>query len=43
MLEETVTITGTAEPNKDTTIWIKDQDKKIMHTMTFLQVMQMEV
>jgi len=30
-LEETVTITGTAEPNKDTTIWIKDQDKKIVH------------
>ena len=28
---ETVTITGTAEPNKDTTIWIKDQDKKIVH------------
>jgi len=27
---ETVTITGTAEPNKDTTIWIKDQDKKIV-------------
>ena len=30
-VEETVTITGTAEPNKDTTIWIKDQDKKIVH------------
>jgi len=27
---ETVTITGTAEPNKDTTIWNKDQDKKIV-------------
>jgi len=34
-LEETVTITGTAEPNKDTTIWIKDQDKKIMHYDVF--------
>jgi len=29
-LEQTVTITGTAEPNKDTTIWIKDQNKKIV-------------
>jgi len=28
---ETVTITGTAEPNKNTTIWIKNQDKKIVH------------
>ena len=27
---ETISITGTAEPNKDTTIWIKDQDKKIV-------------
>jgi len=27
---ETVNITGTAEPNKNTTIWIKDQDKKIV-------------
>ena len=27
---ETITMTGTAEPNKDTTIWIKDQDKKIV-------------
>jgi len=34
-LEETVTITGTAEPNKDTTIWIKDQDKKIVHYDVF--------
>ena len=32
---ETVTITGTAEPNKDTTIWIKDQDKKIVHYNVF--------
>jgi len=32
---ETVTITGTAEPNKDTTIWIKDQDKKIMQYDVF--------
>jgi len=32
---ETVTITGTAEPNKDTTIWIKDQNKKIMHYDVF--------
>jgi len=28
---ETVTITGTVEPNKDTTIWLKDQNKKIIH------------
>nr|AIE99866.1 hypothetical protein [uncultured marine thaumarchaeote KM3_125_A06] len=34
-LEETVTITGTTEPNKDTTIWIKDQDKKIVHYDVF--------
>ena len=34
-LEETVTITGTAEPNKDTTIWIKDQDKKIVYYDVF--------
>jgi len=34
-LEETVTITGTAEPNKNTTIWIKDQDKKIVHYDVF--------
>jgi len=32
---ETVTITGTAEPNKDTTIWIKDQNKKIIHYDVF--------
>ena len=32
---ETVTITGTAEPNKDTTIWIKDQDKKIVYYDVF--------
>ena len=32
---ETVTITGTAEPNKNTTIWIKDQAKKIMHYDVF--------
>jgi len=32
---ETVTITGTAEPNKNTTIWIKDQDKKIIHYDVF--------
>jgi len=34
-LEETVTITGTVEPNKDTTIWIKDQDKKIVYYDVF--------
>jgi len=32
---EAVTITGTAEPNKNTTIWIKDQNKKIMHYDVF--------
>jgi len=32
---ETVTITGTAEPNNDTTIWVKDQDKKIIHYDVF--------
>jgi len=32
---ETVTITGTAEPNKDTTIWIKDQDEKIIQYDVF--------
>jgi hypothetical protein len=32
---ETVTITGTVEPNNDTTIWIKDQDKKIIHYNVF--------
>ena len=29
-LGETVSITGTSEPNKSTTIWVKDEDKKIM-------------
>jgi len=28
-LGETVSITGTSEPNKSTTIWVKDQTKKI--------------
>jgi len=32
---EIVTITGTAEPNKDTTVWIRDQDKKIVHYDVF--------
>jgi len=32
---EAVTITGTAEPNNDTTIWIKDQNKKIVHYDVF--------
>jgi len=32
---ETVTITGSAEPNKDTTLWIKDQDKKIVYYDVF--------
>jgi len=32
---EPVTITGTAEPNNDTTIWIKDQNKKIIHYDVF--------
>ena len=32
---ETVTITGTAEPNTNTTIWIKDQNKKIIHYDVF--------
>ena len=27
---ETVSISGTSEPNKDTTIWVRDQDKKIV-------------
>jgi len=27
---ETVTITGTAEPNKNTTVWVKDENKKIV-------------
>jgi len=34
-LGETITITGTAEPNNDTTIWIKDQNKKIIHYDVF--------
>jgi len=29
-LGETVSITGTSEPNKSTTIWVKDQNKKIV-------------
>ena len=28
---DTVSIIGISESNTDTTIWIKDQDKKIMH------------
>jgi len=32
---EAVTITGTAEPNKNTTIWVKDQNKKIIHYDVF--------
>jgi len=32
---EAVTITGTAEPNKDTTIWVKDQNKKIVQYDVF--------
>jgi len=32
---ETVTITGTAEPNHDTTVWVKDQNKKIVHYDVF--------
>jgi len=32
---ETVTITGSAEPNNDTTIWVKDQNKKIVHYDVF--------
>jgi len=27
---ETVAITGTAEPNNDTTVWVKDENKKIV-------------
>ena len=30
-LGETVSITGTSEPNKETVIWIKDENKKIIH------------
>ena len=29
-LGETVSITGTSEPNKSTTVWVKDQTKKIV-------------
>jgi hypothetical protein len=32
---EAVTITGTAEPNNNTTIWVKDQDKKIVYYDVF--------
>jgi len=32
---ETVTITGTAEPNNNTTVWVKDQNKKIVHYDVF--------
>ena len=32
---EAVTITGTAEPNNDTTIWIKNENKKILHYDVF--------
>jgi len=32
---ETVTITGTGEPNNNTTIWVKDQNKKIIHYDVF--------
>ena len=32
---EAVTITGTGEPNDDTTIWVKDQNKKIVHYDVF--------
>ena len=32
---ETVTITGTVEPIKDTTIWIKNNDKKIIYYDVF--------
>ena len=32
---ETVTISGTAEPNNDTTIWVKDQNGKIVYYDVF--------
>jgi len=32
---ETVIVTGNSEPNKDTTIWIKDKTGKIMHYDVF--------
>ena len=31
----TISITGTAEPNKDTTIWIKDENRKIVYYDVF--------
>jgi len=34
-VEEAVTITGTAEPNDDITIWVKDQNKKIVYYDVF--------
>jgi len=34
-LGETVTITGTAEPNNNTTIWVKNENKKIVHYDVF--------
>ena len=32
---DTVTVTGTAEPNSDTAIWIRDKNKQIMHYDVF--------
>jgi len=32
---EAVTITGTAEPNSDTTIWVKNENRKIVHYDVF--------
>ena len=37
-LGETVSITGTSEPNKNTTIWIKDENKK---TLNYYEIYQM--
>jgi len=34
-LGETVTITGTAEPNNNTTIWVKNENKKIVYYDVF--------
>jgi len=34
-LGETVTITGTAEPNNNTTIWVKNENKKILYYDVF--------
>jgi len=34
-VEDTVTITGTAEPNSDTTIWVRDKNKQIVHYDVF--------